>query len=75
MDFRGQASVVQKVESVILRINLYPMDTGVENGMFLSEMGPWFGVLGTHPHQEFLWVPPPPTHPPAAPMTLKDLFY
>ena len=30
----------QKVESLIHRLNLYPVDTGVENDRFLSEMGP-----------------------------------
>ena len=40
MDFRGQASVVQRVESLIHRLNHYPVDTGVENDRFLSEMGP-----------------------------------
>ena len=34
MDFRGQAPVVQKLESVIHWINLYPVDTGVENDIF-----------------------------------------
>ena len=40
MDFRGQAPVVQKLESVIRWINLYPVYSGVENDIFLSEMGP-----------------------------------
>ena len=59
MDFRGQAPVVQKLESVIHWINLYPVATGVENDIFLSEIGSGFGLLVTHPHQEFPGVPPP----------------
>ena len=42
MDYRGQAPVVQKVESIIHWIHLYPGDTGVENDIFWPEMGPGF---------------------------------
>ena len=37
------------------------LKTGVENGIFWSEIGSGFGNRAAHPYQEFRGAPPPPT--------------
>ena len=71
MDFRGQAPGVQKVHSIIQWMNLYPVDTGVENDI---RNGARIWRTGyTDPHQEFPGVTHPPP-PPTTPLMCYNLF-
>ena len=74
MDFRGQAPVVQKLESVIHWINLYPVDTGVENDIFFVWNGVMIWITGYTPPPRISRSTSPPPIPPGQLLWLSRIY-